>query len=90
MVLGLCRHALASEGGPATILLDTRQFINIPVIDKAHDARFALRLKVCLQGVQRQLNQANVEHAAVMSQLRALHSAALEEVRCLQQQQSRI
>lgn len=65
---------------------------NAPVVDKAHngDTSFALRSKVCLQGLQRQLNQANVEHAAVMSQLRALHSAALEEVRCLRQQQSRI
>lgn len=49
-----------------------------------------VRSLVCwLQVVQQQLNQASVEHAAVMSQLRALHSAALEEVRWLRQQQSR-
>jgi len=38
---------------------------------------------VCMQAVQQQLEQAKLEHAAVMSQLRALHSSALEEVRRL-------
>jgi len=36
-----------------------------------------------MQAVQQQLEQAKLEHAAVMSQLRALHSSALEEVRRL-------
>ncbi|DBB10050.1 TPA: hypothetical protein ACH3X3_001638 [Trebouxia sp. C0006] len=36
-----------------------------------------------VQAVQQQLEQAKLEHAAVMSQLRALHSSALEEVRRL-------
>ena len=36
-----------------------------------------------MQAVQQQLEQAKVEHAAVMYQLRALHSSALDEVRRL-------
>lgn len=39
-----------------------------------------------LQAVQRRLDQAKVEHAAVLSQLRGMHSIALEEVRQLKQQ----
>ena len=39
-----------------------------------------------VQAVQMQLDQANVEHAAVLAQLRGLHSVALEEVRHLRQQ----
>lgn len=36
-----------------------------------------------MQAVQQQLEQAKLEHAAVMSQLRSLHSSALDEVRRL-------
>lgn len=54
-----------------------------------HEQPLCMFIVCWLQVVQQQLNQANVEHAAVMSQLRALHSAALEEVRWLRQQQSR-
>ena len=39
-----------------------------------------------LQAVQHQLEQAKLEHAAVLSQLRGMHSVALEEVRHLKQQ----
>ncbi|KAL0036686.1 hypothetical protein WJX79_005705 [Trebouxia sp. C0005] len=44
---------------------------------------FTAEKVAAVQAVQQQLEQAKLEHAAVMSQLRALHSSALEEVRRL-------
>ena len=40
-----------------------------------------------LQAVEQQLDQGKTEHAAVLSQLRALHTSALEEVRFLRHRQ---
>ena len=46
--------------------------------------------RASVQAVEQQLEQANMEHAAVMSQLRALHSSALQEVRHLRLNQKDI
>ncbi|KAL0021379.1 hypothetical protein WJX77_010218 [Trebouxia sp. C0004] len=52
------------------------------LLQQQHVALTAERV-AAVQAVQQQLEQAKLEHAAVMSQLRALHSSALEEVRRL-------